>query len=103
MLEKHNHIKDIFERHANGTATADETKALYELAEDLPNEQLMPILEAIASNTGPDTSVPPYHWENMFSSILEKAHNQQTPAKIIPMQRNRLRWWAAAAVLVIGL
>lgn len=86
-------IQFLLIRYLEGTASPDERQRLSQFLADEPEEDAwLELMEELMSTEQPMTGYDPVEWQ----PFIEQLRQRRTRGRMIP-----LRWWAAAAVLVL--
>lgn len=107
-MEQSEYIRSLFERYIAGAATEQEMEVLGDIVEQYSDEELSPVLEAVARNVQPNPALGAAYWEALFLSILNKAGETIESAPVLPVHRVHVihkRWfrWAAAAAIIFAI
>jgi transmembrane sensor len=97
-------ITYLLQQYASNTANGEEVEELFHWLRqgEQEDEAIKALLEQMASHTPADNRYDPAYWESVINEILNAALVVPSDRQLIRMKDRKL-WWAAAAVLIIGV
>lgn len=103
-------IRPLLEKYIQGIATVEEQLALETFIDEAADEDILPVLDAVAVSMGREDSHPHAYWEELWQSIMLRAREMDMgkatrDAGVRHMRRHVVRKWLAAAsvILLLGI